>query len=220
MSAKTPRIPVTPEMLRLLQKHKERTGVGAHKLLSGKRSILPEGLNGTTVQNVMNGLTTSIRKDYYHFILSLWEEMPDNPQIEITKEIRDHFRNVRTQISSVIDCPKLRTKAHNVYKYGQKTAPKHLVETIMRIRPDEHQYRPITKNQFKSLAVYKDRFNLLPGHIFRISDSIPEGLNPHIISSWISGQTQTARSDNIEWVLSRCESILRSSWETVSDKHF
>lgn len=71
------RIPLTEEMVNVLRKHMDRTGLGSHALLSGRRKEAPKGLRAYTIDNWLSGRVRTVDAEYYEYVAALWEATPD-----------------------------------------------------------------------------------------------------------------------------------------------
>lgn len=205
----TTRIPLTEEMIRTMKGHQERTGVGANKLLSGKRKDLPEGLNSALIRNYFQGNSKTIRKDHYEYVIREWETLPDNSYVEVTDEIKKHFQSIQDQIADILECPKMRLKAHRAANGIHKTVPKRIVNILMAIEPPKYTRRPISDEERQKLQYYRSQFGLLPGKIFLVSNDVPEGLTPYTVSNWLDQDVKSAMGHYIDWVLKQCHDMVK-----------
>lgn len=67
---------------------------------------------------------------------------------------------------------------------------------------------PIKKEDLDLLQLYRDKLNLLPGHIFKISSDIPIDLDNHKVSRILNGYSKTANPDHIKWLKKRCREVM------------
>lgn len=73
------------------------------------------------------------------------------------------------------------------------------------------QRTPITETELSLLRHYRDQLGILPSKVFENADDIPQGLRPSLVVSWLSGNTSTAESGYVEWVLNRCHRLLKDT---------
>ncbi len=74
-------------------------------------------------------------------------------------------------------------------------------------------YEPISQQDLEEMRHYRDMLNLLPGHLLKISDDVPEGLTNSMIGGWLSGVTQNTNPEFVSWVLERCRAVVKESYE-------
>ena len=83
------RIPVTPEMVALLQSEYERTGIGPSALLRGTSSERPSGLSSTQIYYWLRGTAKTAKRRYLDYVLDLWASLPDQSEkMPVTTELR------------------------------------------------------------------------------------------------------------------------------------
>lgn len=84
-----PFVPITPELHRTLEEHRDRTGVGSRALLS--RTPPPEGLTFGMIDTWFNGLAASARQHHLEFVLAAYEALPPVEHVAITAKLRDEL---------------------------------------------------------------------------------------------------------------------------------
>lgn len=80
-------IQITPDIIDGLKSHRERTGVGPHKLLRGRKDR-PTGLSGIQISAWIDGKIKSARKQHVNYVLKIWEEegtVDGSAKIDISK---------------------------------------------------------------------------------------------------------------------------------------
>jgi hypothetical protein len=213
-------IEITPEIRAELQMHRERTKIGPTKLLY-YRETHPKGLTPAMVSSWLQGEVKSTTHERLLYVLNKWESLPscDFEYIEITSDILEQLISYKdkTTIGPKILLSKLENipaglnaaLINNWLSKGVRSAREdHLAFVLnnwkqLSLEPERIK---ITPDILQKLKDYRDAF-LLPGNILKNATDKPEGLTSHIISSWFSGRTKTARKDHIEYVLSRCQNF-------------
>jgi hypothetical protein len=86
---------------KLLETHKERTGIGGTRLLIGKTNI-PDGLHGAIVSRWISGHTKTAKQHNYEYVLHLYESLPDKRPEKPKEERRLSITHSRTEITPEI----------------------------------------------------------------------------------------------------------------------
>ncbi len=81
-------------MVERLLHHKNRTGVGAQKLLGGRRKELPLGLNSSMVQGWFVHRYQTVNPELFEYVIGLYEALPDNRMIEVSEKHREELQNL------------------------------------------------------------------------------------------------------------------------------
>lgn len=98
-------VEITPAVLQALQQEKDRTGLGAIRLLRGVPER-PDGLTHNMVQAWLDGATRTARKDHLEFALEAWRSRRSRKRPKRPK------RNLATDSDYVILLPKDREYLH------------------------------------------------------------------------------------------------------------
>lgn len=89
---KKQRIVLTEEMVNELQGHLDRTRLGSHALLSGRRNEKPEGLYPYTIDNWLSGHVKTVNANYFSYVIKLLESIPDYSAPEAVFRIKQTKR--------------------------------------------------------------------------------------------------------------------------------
>lgn len=93
------------DKLELLRNHIERTGVGANSILRNRRHELPEGLNSALIRAWLNGKILSQKPRHIDYLLDLYNDLPDNPWIDIDEtlsfELEKVWMKIRGQLRTI-----------------------------------------------------------------------------------------------------------------------
>ena len=108
-------------------------------------------------------------------------------------------REFRTALKTDMDLilSEYRKYPDNSYEYKRKPYP---------IKNNEYEY--IKEEYLNRLKRYREKANILPGHIFKQSETVPPGLNVGMVSGWLSGNSRTANPKHVQWVLEECKKLL------------
>lgn len=213
-------IKITSAIRAKLLAQKERTKVGTQKLLNEKKS-LPKGLSPAIVNRWLTGAIKSATKEHLDYVMSKWESLPSIAFdfIEITSEDFEKIHTYKkltnmgatTFLKKVKNIPADLTaeKINNWLSGNSKTVREdHLsfvLEKWKELAEGNQTRIAITPEVLTRLIDYRDRGNLLPGHILKNASDKPKGLSAHIISTWLSGRVKRVRKDHLDYVLLRCK---------------
>lgn len=83
-----------PQIRNLMREHRHRTSVGIVKLLRERQNV-PEGLVIRQMEHFYYGRVKLVRRDYFEYVMALWQTMPDCGRVTLTPEmlatLRDHI---------------------------------------------------------------------------------------------------------------------------------
>jgi len=228
------RIPVTLHILDELNFQRKRTQVTPEKLLKNATDI-PEGLSVAHIHRLFYKKTRTASKIHIEYLLSRWKSFPDckiKPgrngaeykswgYIKITPETKNVLHQYKKQTR--IGAEKLLNGAqgipdglnaaiiNNWLTGGSTTAYSEYIEYVMRtwkeLAEGEQERIEITPDIMAALKDSRDRVKRFPSYVLAAATDIPQGLSPHIISSWFSGTAKTARKDHLNYVLDRCKQL-------------
>ena len=215
------RIPITDQIIKTLEDHRVRTGIGVNSLLYGKRREVPKGLNSSIIRGWVRGATKTARQEHFEYVLSLYSALPDNARVEVSDKDREELQTLKRRTAFVVKGTGLKPGTASAIVSGriQKTRKNYLdwlleaarsfpPETKKKVRQSA-KVKPITVAQYEKLRFYRDHYGFLPGHIFKNAKQAPEGLRPHTISKWLDRTTKSTQPRYIKWVFRRCEDILK-----------
>lgn len=74
---------------------------------------------------------------------------------------------------------------------------------------------PVSEEDLALIRLYRDNLNLLPGHIFKTTNFIPEGLNQYKLSKVLNGQTQKMNPVHLNWVKEQCRKLIEEAYEAA-----
>lgn len=239
MVAKNSYIEITGELRKTLLQHRERTGVGSSQLLRGKRREAPNKLTSSFIDNWMRGQSKSAKKEYWDYVLSLYEALPDDIWIPLKGRAKE------TLIERL---DKASTSLNRLF-VGRKDFPKGFSpqkivhwrsnnENNINIRREWYEYvimvcdeliarqdnapKPSPMPYFSKDPALKPidpddlkklkKYHNLTGLLPGLifkHYKAPQGLNSPTITRWLSGQTTAANPDDVKWVIKSCEKLLK-----------
>ncbi|MBZ0098556.1 MAG: hypothetical protein K8F30_05705 [Taibaiella sp.] len=74
---------------------------------------------------------------------------------------------------------------------------------------------PISTQTLARMRHYRDTTGILPGFIFKNASDIPKGLKSTAVAGWLNGNIKSAEPAHVEWVLNRCQEVLKAALEDV-----
>ncbi|MDE1466915.1 hypothetical protein [Aurantiacibacter sp. D1-12] len=81
------RVEITEEIRKQLESEAERTGVGASKLMRGRRTDMPQGLTSSMMNGWKNGAIGSAKKAHLDWVLKAYAEWTQPAKPDIPKKI-------------------------------------------------------------------------------------------------------------------------------------
>jgi len=211
---------ITANIRRELQMHRERTGVGAARLL-GQSLSPPEGLTAAIVVNWFDGRTLSADKDHLEFVLAAYQTLPFMPttRVSITAGIRRELRALEKQsglgpsamLRGANNRPQgLTSVAVRSWMSGlAKSALKAHLEFVLSYWPDVDPIIPLTNTIRAELRKHRVRTGVSADALMRGDQNAPKGLSSATIYRWINGDIRRVRSVHLEYV--------RSKWARLPD---
>ena len=227
------RIPLTKDMIGKLKYNNVRSGVSPEKLLKNANKV-PEGLNFSIIAMWLCGNTETAQKNYWEFVLDLWETQPRIKPYKMSGEFKDAPQDPSGKIiitNEILNRLKIYRKntgiAHKTLLKEAANVPvgltygvflKILSGTTKAIKAEhldfilEQWQKPVaenkrillSKNHLETLVGYRKE-GMLPSQILEEQRDVPKGLKGHIISSWLDGKTKSAEKEHLNYVFQRCE---------------
>ncbi|MEO1207190.1 MAG: hypothetical protein AAFV45_12755 [Pseudomonadota bacterium] len=196
------RIDITSEYLEAIEFHIQRTGLGVHAILSGKRHILPKGLTAAKVNGWRSRRTKTAKPEHLQFVSRLWKYAPDKPQaVRITERYKSQLRREmeRTGVGVHAMLKGTRNKmpeglnAGIVRKWfngGNATARQdHLTYVLdqWKALPDKPQEIPVTEAMREALRAEIERTGLSPKMMLSRTELSVPGVSAIYASSLLNG---------------------------------
>ena len=202
-------VEVTTEIIASLKKHQKRTGIGTTNILT-EANDAPLGLNVSTINNWIGGLTKTARKDYLDYVLNRYDQLASSEYANITSSVLARLKkykkitgvNVGKLLEESLDVPEgLDNKKVNSWIAGDtKTAKRSHIDYLFKAY-DNCDYIRVTPKILAKLRGHVERTGVGYKTIIKGQSNIPEGLTPSIIAHLLSGETQSIRKPYLEYVL-------------------
>lgn len=199
------------DMKAALLAQKERTRVGVVSLLSNADNI-PDGLSVGMANHLLRGDFQKIRDTHYKFLMSAYENLPDNEHEYILLEGAALERLRRLKTTKFIG-PSTLLKEHADAPDGlnhslisgwfsghSKTARRDHIEWLLEKWEQAPDLVFITEDISLRLRQEIERTGVKPINLLKKSEEQPAGITQLILYGWIDGRIKTANKDLLNWV--------------------
>ena len=212
-------VEITPEIIEQLNQLKKKTGVGAHKLLRGKKDRSAD-LSGVLITSWMTGKLKKAKKRHLDYVLDIWSKEP--VYIEMSTDYQNFLKSERDRtglkghrlLTNMVERPDDLSVSlvSRILNGGLKKIKETHLEAMIEAyknTPDlacSSETVPLDKALIKRLMNYRD-LGVLPSAIFEGRDDAPMGLDVYMIGRWFNRKPEFVNKEYLDFVLTSCESM-------------
>ncbi|MEO1190271.1 MAG: hypothetical protein AAFY02_00815 [Pseudomonadota bacterium] len=212
---------LTETLKQQLLAEKERTGVSVRSLLA-RQSSCPSGLTEKVINHWLSGKRTAkrARRDHIRFVLSAWQDLPDDPIVTLTRDTRQELKaqqersglGSRALLYGRTDKPEGLTvsKIQNWLNGSVKRVrQRHLayVRACWAAAPNAQYPREervsLTPAITEELCRLREESGIGPSALLRGAEDRPQGLAGDTIRRWLTGKAKTANPVYLDYVRRR-----------------
>ena len=225
---RSPRVSLTPEILKTLRDHVTRTGKGVYALLRDADDA-PADLDPNLINSWFGGKVVTVRKDHLDYILKLYETPALDILVPITDDMRTEFMNHvrRTGLKSKTliratgynDKGRMECWLHGRTKRAPKNelhafiercralpdAPLKTLKQTIKKRPYQSaspsRHPPLMPEMSEALRTEIERTGIGPTALAEKYLNDMEDISASLINRWVTGAIKTARRDLYERAL-------------------
>lgn len=207
-------IALSPKMRAGLVAHKQRTGVGPHKLHTLLKDCPPD-LKPGAIWNWLIGNTKQVRLKHYELVLRFWKRLPSI--VELSAEMVEALKaeKDRTGVSPyelhgmLAACPP-DLKRGTIVRWmsgKRKQVPldyyKLVLITWKRLPSDPKNkgYVPLSVDMVAELQAERERTGIGPYRLHALLEDCPPDLKQKAIAHWLKGSRKKVRLKHYELVL-------------------
>lgn len=203
-------LPLTAEMIARLRVEKDRTGVGAIRLLEGAPDI-PPGLTYHMIGNWLGGENMTVEAEHFNYALTRWAALPMKQRIPLTPEMIARLEAEKTRTgrgpSSLLwnakdKPPGLTSSTIMAWLKGtiRRVDQEHFDYVLARwsALPDDNR-RPLTPDMRAALNAEFIRTGLGATRLLQGAEDCPAGLAAPMIQSWLNGRANIGTVDGNYW---------------------
>lgn len=212
-------VDITPEIIDQLNQLKKKTGVGAHKLMRGKKDRSAE-LSGVLITSWMTGKVKKAKKRHLDYVLDIWSKEPVYIQVSIDDQSFLKSEKDRTGLkgkslfANMTDRPDDLTESllARILNVGLKKIKASHLEAIIETYKNAPDLRrcsetvSLDESLTARLVHYRD-LGFLPSGLFEYRDDAPVGLNASMVGRWINKKPEFVNKKYLDFVLKVCEDM-------------
>ena len=227
---KSPLVPLTKEIIALLNENINRTGIGPYKILKGSRLERPDGLNAAIVCTWLEGKRKHVRQDHLDYVLKKYKQASTEPPIEITQDTRSILKTYRKKtgitphkllqlskpVPKKLDASLIRSWITGKVTVAKKEHLEFVLQQWEKLSAGKAEFVEITPELLAVLRDYKDRLGVWASALLKGKQDVPEGLTINVMSGWLEGRTKTLRVSHLEYVLETYRRIDQNNAESGS----